>query len=120
MELVEEKGIITRKQYSALDEDVRMNYWQIHWNKFKLMTEMSSDHLQKAFCYAQTKELLHHNNYNLFNELKEQIESEAGRRGPRLSDIDTEFHRKARELKSKSDEETLSDRYKEKISDVNE
>ena len=97
-------GVITKKEYSELTNDEKLNYWQIEGNKFKLISKLEDEHLQNAFCYAQTKELVYHNGYNLFNGLTEKIEIEAQGRGLSLKDIDTHFHRKTRKHKSKVSE----------------
>jgi alpha-galactosidase/6-phospho-beta-glucosidase family protein len=101
MELIEEKGVINKNAYDKLPEEERLQYWQIGKNKFKLLTELTDEHLQNAFCYAQTKELSYHNKYTLFDELVEKIEDEASKRGIQLKDIETEFHAKTRKYKSK-------------------
>lgn len=94
-------GIITKKQYDELSQDDQMKYWQLKGNKFILISNLDDDHLQRAFGFSQSRELLYHNKYTIFNELVEQIEVEAGRRGLPLNDIDTEYHKKARKYKSK-------------------
>jgi len=94
-------GTITKKEYDALNFDDRMKYWQLKGNNFKLIADLDDDHLQRSFCYAQSKELLYYNKYNLFDELTAQIEAEAGRRGLPLSDLDTDYHKKLRKFKSK-------------------
>ena len=94
-------GTITKKQYEDLNYDDKMKYWQLNGNKFTLMSSLDDDHLQRSFCYAQSKELLYFNKYNLFDELTAQIEAEAGKRGLPLSDLDTDFHKKLRKYKSK-------------------
>ena len=101
MKLVEDKGVILKDEYKALDIEERLNYWQISEDRFKLISELETEHLQKAFYYAQTKELVYHNKYNLFNELTNKIDAEAERRGLSLSDIDTDFHKNTRKHKSK-------------------
>ena len=94
-------GKITKVEYDKLNRNDQMKYWQLHGNKFILISNLPDDHLQKAFCYAQTRELLYHNKYLIFNELTEQLEEEADGRGLSLSDLDTEYHKKARKYKSK-------------------
>ena len=104
MKLVDDKGVISKEEYKKLNYDEKLNYWQIKEGGFKLISELGSEHLQKAFCYAQTKELIYFNKHNLFNGLAEQIETEAGKRGVSLSDINTKFHRNERKYKSKISE----------------
>jgi hypothetical protein len=96
--LVEEKGVITRKEYDALEFDDKMIYWQIDKNEFKLISELEDKHLQKAFFYAQSKELDFHNRYLLFFELADKLEEEGNRRGIQLKDLNTEFHKNKRKL----------------------
>jgi len=106
-------GTITKKQYEELNYDARTKYWQLNGNKFKLIADLDDDHLQRSFCYAQSKELLYYNKYNLFDELTAQLEAEAERRGLPLSDLDTEFHKKIRKHKSKiSSEQRAASRTK--------
>lgn len=101
-------GIITKKEYSELSIEEKTNYWQLGGNKFILISKLDDKHLQNAFCFAQTKELHYHNGYNLFNELVEKIEAEAGERNLTLSDIETDFHLKKRRFKSKVSQEQKS------------
>ncbi len=104
MKLVEDscKGIISKEEYDKLKYDEKLNYWQVKKEGgFKLISELDSEHLQRAFCYAQTKELIYFNKHNIFNGLTETLESEAKRRGISLSDINTNFHQKRRKFKSK-------------------
>ena len=94
-------GTITKKQYDELSYDDRTEYWQLNGNKYKLITNLDDDHLQRTFCYAQSRELTYYNKHNLFNELTNKIEAEAGRRGLSLDDLNTDFHKKTRKIKSK-------------------
>jgi len=96
--LVEDKGVIQRKEYDALDYDEKLNYWQISKNEFKLITELDDDHFQKAFCYAQTKELEFHNKYMLFCSILDTFEEVSKKREIKLKDLDTEYHRNKRRL----------------------
>ena len=99
MDLIEDKGVITRKEYEKLDPDERLNYWQIKRNSYKLISELDDEHLQNAFCYAQTKELEFHNKYGIFFELVARLQEEGDNRKLELKDLDTEFHRKKRILR---------------------
>lgn len=101
MKLVEDKSIISKEEYEELNYDDKLKYWQLKEGGFKLINTMSNEHLQRAFCYAQTKQLLYYNKHNIFNGLTESFESEAKGRGLSLSDIDTKFHRNERKFKSK-------------------
>lgn len=94
-------GILTEEQYNKLNRDDQMKYWRLKGNKFILIKNLEDEHLQRAFCFSQTRELLYHNKLSIFNELVNQIEAEAGRRGLSLSDIDTEYHKNTRKYKSK-------------------
>lgn len=101
MKLVEDRSIISKEEYEKLNYDDKLKYWRIKSGGFKLIDTMDNEHLQKAFCYAQTKQLIYFNKHNIFNGLAETLESEAERRGIPLSDIDTKFHRNERKFKSK-------------------
>ena len=102
MKLVGDKSVIHKDEYDKLNNDEKLKYWQVKKEGgFKLISELDDEHLQKAFCYAQTKQLLYFNKHNIFNGLTETLESEAERRGLSLSDIDTKFHRNERKFKSK-------------------
>ena len=115
--LVEEKGVISRKKYKVLEYDEQVKYWQIGRNKFKLIAELDNEHLQNSFCFAQTRELIHHNKYMLFYELVCEMEEEAERRGLSLSDINTEYHKKIRRAKSKVStvEQPVGERTSDKV-----
>lgn len=100
MKLVEDTNVITQKKYVSLSNKEKLSYWRIKKNEFKLISKLDDDHLQSAFSYAQKSELIYHNKHSLFYELAEKIEHEAASRGFRLDDIDTDYHRKSRKLKS--------------------
>ena len=101
MKLVEDKGVISKEEYKKLEYEEKLNYWQIKEGGFKLISELNNEHLQRAFCYAQTKELIYFNKHNLFNGLAEQFEIEAEKRGISLIDIDTKFHKNERKYKAR-------------------
>ena len=101
MKLVEDKSIISKEEYEKLNGDEKLNYWRVKEGEFKLINTMDNEHLQRAFQYAQTKQLIYFNKHNIFNGLTETLESEAERRGVSLTDIDTKFHRNERKFKSK-------------------
>ena len=100
MKIVDD-GSITKKQYDALTVDERLNYWQVNGNKFVLISKLDDAHLQKAFCYAQKKELEFHNKVSLFSELVSKIEQEGENREITLADLDTKYHKNQRRHKDK-------------------
>ena len=58
MKIIEDVGVITKTEYDLLPHENKVKYWRIGGNKFKLIEKLDSEHLQSAFCYAQTKELV--------------------------------------------------------------
>lgn len=103
MDIVKPKGTISKEEYLKLSREDRLKYWKISNGDFIEIKEMSDAHLQKAFFYAQNKELIHHNNYALFADLVEEIEKESKSRGKTLKDINTQYHKNKREYAEKRD-----------------
>lgn len=101
MEIVKPKGVITKEEYNKLSTEEKLTYWKTAKEEYILMSEMSDEHLQKAKYYAQTKELVFHNNYMLFCGLDDALSDEAEKRNLELKDIDTDFHKKKKHWNKK-------------------
>lgn len=100
-QIVKPKGVISQDEYSKLSDEEKLTYWKTKDNNYIEIKEMDAKHLQRAFCYAQSKELIHHNNYSLFAELVESMETVAKERGIKLKDINTDYHKRKRKYQEK-------------------
>ena len=62
-------------------------------------TELSIEQLQKAYKNAQRKQLKHHRNMMILDEILDKLEEEAESRGVSLEDIDSQFIENKKVLK---------------------
>lgn len=70
------------------------------------LPDLSESALQKAYNTACSKELYYHNRTMVFDKLVESIEDEAKKRGLKLEDYNTNFH-KNRSILKKSRENVI-------------
>jgi hypothetical protein len=83
-----------------MSSDPREHGW-VNKNKEVIPFEkMSNTHLQRAKMWAQLQQLRHFNRMNKLTDVIEKLEKEAERRGIKLKDYNTKYHRNERKLKN--------------------